>query len=421
VKGSNQYSVFNAAVLPTEHFEYWLLNTRPLALLRERAFSPYMKTLFAAALLALATSAFGAEVRLQRAPDGALQPQAVMDARGVLHLVYLKGEPKECDVLYARRNAGKTEFGPPLRVNSQPGSAVAVGTIRGAQFALGKAGRVHVVWNGSGQATPKPPTQSAPLLYTRLDDSGTAFEPQRNLIHSTLHLDGGGTVAADATGNVYVLWHGAPENNQAGETGRAVFLARSRDDGKTFERERAVSPEESGACGCCGMRAFADAAGTVFALFRTASTVLNRDMMLLVSRDQGETFKGDYVHRWRIGQCPMSSVHFVAANGKMFGAWETAGAVQFAALDAAVVKAITPASPTAPGKGRHPVLAVNQRGETLVVWTEGTGWQRGGAVAWQVFGADGKPTVEPHRRTGVPIWGLAAAVPEPDGAFTVIY
>jgi hypothetical protein len=382
-----------------------------------------MKTLLAAVLVVLATSALAlaAEVRLQRAPAGALQPQAVMDARGGLHLAYLKGDPKACDVFYARREAGKAEFGAPLRVNSQSGSAVAVGTIRGAQFALGKGGRVHVVWNGSGQATPKPPTQSAPLLYTRLNDAGTAFEPQRNLINSTLHLDGGGTVAADAAGNVYVLWHGAPENNQAGETGRAVFLARSRDDGKTFERERAVSPEASGACGCCGMRAFADTAGHVFALFRTASTALNRDMMLLVSRDRGESFKGDYVHRWRIGQCPMSSEHFVAAGGKVLGAWETAGAVQFAALDATTVKAIAPVSPTAPGKGRHPALAVNKAGETLVVWSEGTGWQRGGAVAWQVFGADGRPSGEPQRRDGVPVWGLAAVVAEPDGAFTVIY
>jgi hypothetical protein len=365
-------------------------------------------------------SASAAEVRVQRAPAGALQPQAIMDGRGVLHLVYLKGDPKACDVFYARRDAGKSEFSPPLRVNSQPGSAVAIGTIRGAQFALGKGGRVHVVWNGSGQAAPKPATQSAPLLYGRLNDAGAAFEPQRNLISNTLHLDGGGTVAADKDGNVYALWHSAPEGSQ-GETSRAVFLARSKDDGRTFERERAVSPEASGACGCCGMRAFADAQGNVLALFRTASTALDRHMMLLVSRDHGQTFKGDYVHQWRVGQCPMSSEAFAEMGGKVFGAWETAGPVQFAALDASTVKAAPPVSPTMMAKGKHPAVAVNQAGETLVVWTEGTGWQRGGALAWQLFGADGKPAGQPQRRDGVPVWGLAAAVAEPDGAFTVLY
>lgn len=385
-------------------------------------FAGGMKTLSIAAFAAVFSLCLAtAEVRVQRAPAGALQPQALMDARGTLHLVYLKGDPKTCDVFYARREPGKSEFTPPLRVNSQPGSAVAVGTIRGAQFALGKGGRVHVVWNGSGQAEPKPPTQSMPLLYARLNDTGTAFEPQRNLISATQHLDGGGTVAADAEGNVYALWHSAPPDNKAGEVGRAVFLARSRDDGKTFEREREVSPEASGACGCCGMRAFADAQGNVFALFRTASTALDRHMMLLVSRDRGEHFKGDYVHQWRVGQCPMSSEAFTEMGGKVFGAWETAGPVQFAALDASTVKAAPPVSPAMMAKGKHPVVAANKAGETLLVWTEGTGWQRGGAVAWQVFGADGKPAGEPQRRDGVPTWGLAAAVAEPDGSFTVLY
>ena len=383
-----------------------------------------MKTLSTAVfatVLSLWIDASAAEVRVQRAPAGALQPQAIMEARGTLHLVYLKGDPKACDVFYARREPGKIEFGAPLRVNSQPGSAVAIGTIRGAQFALGKGGRAHVVWNGSAQALPKPTTQSSPLLYTRLSDTGSAFEPQRNLIGATQHLDGGGTVAADKEGNVYAFWHSAPQNNQTGEVGRAVFLARSKDDGKTFEQEREVSPEASGACGCCGMRAFVDTKGNVFALFRMASTPLDRDMMLLVSRDHGERFKGDYVHRWRVGQCPMSSEFFTEAGGRVFGAWETAGPIQFAALDVTAVKSAPPSSPAVMVKGKHPAIAVNNSGETLVVWTEGTGWQRGGALAWQTFGADGKPTAQPQRRDGVPVWGLAAAVAEPDGSFTVLY
>lgn len=385
-------------------------------------FAGCMKTLSALALAVFVSvgGASAAEVRAQRAPAGALQPQAIMDAGGVLHLVYLKGDAKACDVFYSRREVGQSEFSTPLRVNSQPGSAMAVGTIRGAQFALGKGGRVHVVWNGSGQAAPKPATQSAPLLYTRINEAGTAFEPQRNLINSTLHLDGGGTVAADKDGNVYALWHGAPVGSQ-GEVNRAVFLARSRDDGKTFERERVVSPEASGACGCCGMRAFADAQGNVFALFRTASTALDRHMMLLVSRDHGGTFKGDYVHQWKVGQCPMSSEAFTEMGGKVFGAWETAGPVQFASLDASAVKATAPLSPMTMAKGKHPVVAVNKAGETLLVWTEGTGWQRGGSLAWQVFGVDGKPAGAAQRRDGIPVWGLAAAVAEPGGSFTVLY
>jgi hypothetical protein len=77
--------------------------------------------------------------------------------------------------------------------------------------------------------------------------------------------------------------------------------------------------------------------------------------------------------------------------------------------------------PTSTVKGKHPVAAVNKAGETLLVWTEGTAWQRGGAVAWQLFSTDGKPTGTAQRRDGVPTWGLAAVVAEPDGAFTILY
>src|SRR5438034_784538 len=72
------------------------------------------------------------KVNLVRTPNNGLQPQAVMDERGTLHLIYLAGEPGTNDVFYVRRAAGKTDFSAPLRVNSQPGSAVAIGTIRGA-------------------------------------------------------------------------------------------------------------------------------------------------------------------------------------------------------------------------------------------------------------------------------------------------
>jgi hypothetical protein len=98
------------------------------------------------------------------------------------------------------------------------------------------------------------------MLYTRLNDVGTAFEPQRNLITAAVVLDGGGSVAADAAGNVYVFWH-APEPGKKGEGNRRVWVAASADEGKTFAAERAASTEPTGACGCCGLRAFADRKG----------------------------------------------------------------------------------------------------------------------------------------------------------------
>ena len=65
-----------------------------------------------------------------------------------------------------------------------------------------------------------------------------------------------------------------------------------------------------------------------------------------------------------------------------------------------------------PGKSRkHPAIAVSTSGDTLVVWAEGTGWQRGGDLARQVFDKNGKAT-DQHGRAlrGIPVWGLPTAV-----------
>ena len=138
-------------------------------------------------LLGLALSLAAGEldrVQLLRAPDGGIQPQAAVDGKGVVHLIYYKGEAGGGDIFYAQRQPGADAFAKPVRVNSRPGSAMAVGTIRGAQMAVGKNGRVHVAWDGLGKgAAPLmlDGKKVSPFLYTRLNDAGTGFEPERNL------------------------------------------------------------------------------------------------------------------------------------------------------------------------------------------------------------------------------------------------
>ena len=58
----------------------------------------------------------------------------------------------------------------------------------------------------------------------------------------------------------------------------------------------------------------------------------------------------------------------------------------------------------------------------ILVWTEGTGWNRGGGLAWQVYDKAGKPTASAGRRPGaIPVWGLPAVIAEPNGDFTIFH
>ena len=390
-----------------------------------------MKAIFRVVLLVLSCLSAGLSapavavgiiaVRTERVPQGGLQPQSIVDATGVVHLVWFKGKPNGGDLFYARKERGAADFSEPLRVNSEPGSGIAVGTIRGANLALGQNGRVHVAWNGA-KSVPGATYPGVPMWYARLDDSGKRFEPQRNLITFAGGLDGGGSVAADQSGRVHVLWHGAPATNAAGEAGRAVFIASSADDGKTFASEVPASPSDSGACGCCGMKAFSDQKGTLFALFRSASTKMDRDEILMASRDGGRRFETLNLSPWKVASCPMSSAAFCETKDSVFAAWETAGQIEFTRIDAATLKTGNIFSPPGAGRRKHPVLATNHRGETLLAWTEGTGWQRGGTLAWQVFNAGGQPTNEKGRiADAIPVWGLPAAVALPDGSFTLFH
>lgn len=362
------------------------------------------------------------QVRVVRVPDAGIQPQVQPDAEGRVHLIYFKGDSKAGDVFYVRSDDGGATFTKPLRVNSQPRSAIAIGAIRGPRLAVGKAGRAHVAWMGSETAAPKVRGKSAPMLYSRLNDTGDAFEPQRNVIQRYPGLDGGGAVAADADGNVYVGWH-APEKGDA-EADRQVWITRSSDDGKTFALETAAAPPGVGTCGCCGMTMAAGPNGRVYVLFRSAREMVNRDMYLLASTDGGKTFKVARTDPWQIGSCVMSTSHFAAVgSGEAVGVWETQNQIRIGRATPDGAKASEPVS--VPGKGggrKHPAVAVNRQGEFVVAWAEDTRWNRGGSVAWQVFDREGRPVDgKLGRADGLLAWNVPAAFAAPDGSFRVAY
>ena len=364
------------------------------------------------------------QVTTARVPHGGLQPQAAVDAQGVVHLVYLKGDPATADVFYVRSADAGATWSDATRVNSEPGSAVAMGTVRGAHLAVGPDGRPHVAWMGSRQAKPRGPGDATPMLYARLADGGEAFEPQRNVIAQKVGLDGGGSVAVDAAGRVHVAWH-APADAGGKEEDRAVWLATSADGGRSFAPETCLSAERLGVCACCGMRLFADG-DRLLALYRTADQTVNRDIHLLVRPAEGGPAAEQELAPVKVGMCIMSTAAIARSPAGPVVLWESNKQIQWAAVDPKTGKVDPAAVRTIPGDGqggrKHPAAAVNRDGQVLVVWAEGTGWQKGGAVAWQLFdAATGRPTAgATGRQGGLPAWSLPAVIAKPDGSFLVL-
>jgi len=358
------------------------------------------------------------QVGLLRMPQDGFQPQTVLDRDGALHMIYFKGDASAGDIEYVRRAADGKDFSQPIRVNSEPESAVAIGTVRGPQIAIGRNGRVYVIWFGS-RAHGSPP-DTIPVFFSRMNNSDKAFEPQRNLMQYARGGDGGISIAADARGTVYAVWHAM--GAEPGEGHRRVYLARSTDDGKTFAREVPISPPALGACGCCGMRAFADQRGTLFILYRAAAENVHRDMTLLISTDQGVTFHDTTVGPWELNACPMSTAYLSEGGERVRAAWETAGQVYFDSVEPDSHKVTTPiAAPGESNNRKHPAVAANVHGQVLMVWTEGTGWSRGGSLAWQLFDNAGNPVTAEGHAPGVPVWGLPSVFADRKGNFTIVY
>ncbi|NOT62828.1 MAG: hypothetical protein HOP19_21680, partial [Acidobacteria bacterium] len=128
----------------------------------------------------------------------------------------------------------------------------------------------------------------------------------------------------------------------------------------------------------------------------------------------GRSFTGRLLDRWEINACPMSSAMLAdSAAGVVVAAWETQGQVYFASQSDKTPNAATGAA----GKNRHPALAVNARGESLLVWTEGIGWKRGGTLAY----AQGQPLGERGTAQGIAVWSFEAVIEEIDNCFTILY
>ncbi len=350
-----------------------------------------------------------ASTRCEEVPEKGLQPEVVASSDGTVHLVYLRGDPKAAEVRYTWRKAGEA-WHPSLTVNTIAGSAIAIGTIRGPQLALGKNGTVHVLWNGTATGKLAP----APLWYARKLAGAEGFAKQQDLLGESVALDGGASLTASEDGKVYVVWHGLAGGAISGEKDRLIFLRTSLNDGVSFPPAEVINRATPGICACCSLRVALSTTGEPNILVRTAISADRRPMTLYVR--SGQQWASREIDLWNISACPMSSAALVAHDRKMLGAWETAGQIRAAWISERGGVPITLAAKNA----KHPAMAVDQQGHILIVWVEGTGWNRGGSVAWQECDQELKPIGPLGQAIGVPVWGKAAVYAENQNEFVIL-
>ena len=214
---------------------------------------------------------------------------------------------------------GGDTFGAPVTVSS-PKSGVSASGENGANL-YAKGMNVYALWQqraGNGPAV---------IALGRSANMGASFEPPiivSDKPASDTSFSGFASMGVAPNGDIYAVWLDGRDNGINPPGTFSVYLARSRDRGKSFEKNVRVAGH---ACPCCRPSlAFGDH-GQVVVSYRRVSDEGERDIAVVASAD-GQSF-GEPVRvgddHWKIEACPEAGASMAYSRGVLYIAWFSAG------------------------------------------------------------------------------------------------
>lgn len=319
-------------------------------------------------------------VRVVATPEGGEVPDAEVDSAGNLHVAFVSGQ----DAYYIKSSDKGQTFTTPIRINSEAETVHPSNSYRGPDLAVGKNGRVHVIWYVNAYQRKLPQSEWG-VFYSHIDPGAKAFAPARNLNHKP---SDNYSLAANDKGEVAVVW-------MAGK----LFLTSSKDNGESFSTTETISNADP--CECCASRAVFSEAGALLIDYRDKANN-QRDMQLLsrFPRERDFTRQKISATPWQVNACPMTGTFIGGGSKGLVTAWETKGQIFYTRLD----QKGTPAKEISVSpQGKWPIALEGKDGTVLVSWKSGS------TVWWQLFdsrdqrvgSAQSKPSGNANRHAGV--------------------
>jgi hypothetical protein len=229
------------------------------------------------------------------------------------------------------------------------------------------SGEVIALW---GEGNPNPKNKySGIVFYTQSFDNGKTWNNPQPLVKDTASYDQRYyDVALLPNGEAAVIWLDNRKTNE--EDGSGLFFATTKGN-KGFGEGQMISQQ---CCQCCRTDLFIDKQGGIHALYRGIIQDSIRDMVHIVSTDDGKSFSAPERisnDNWVIKGCPHTGPAMTENEDGIHFAWFTGGRNRgcFYTKSADNGKTFT-MHDSINSAGSHPQITSTPSGELIVVWDE---------------------------------------------------
>jgi hypothetical protein len=229
------------------------------------------------------------------------------------------------------------------------------------------SGEVIAIW---GASNPNPKNKySGIVYYAQSFDEGKSWSEPRLLVSDTSSIDQRYfDVALLPDGEAGIIW--LDNRKTTDKEGSAVFFATT--SGKNgFGNEKIISQP---ACQCCRTDLYIDHLGNYHVLYRGIIKDSIRDMLHMVSVDEGKTFGQPQTiseDNWVIYGCPHTGPSQTSNEKGMHFAWFTGGAVKGTFYNNSSVKGVGFSKRDSISvRGMHPQIATLNDGNLAIAWDE---------------------------------------------------
>jgi hypothetical protein len=264
----------------------------------------------------------------------AAEPAIATGSDGTTYVVWVEHRPDGgADVMIDQFDRTGRSTGSAVRINPQSGEAIAW---RGdpPTVAVASDGAVYVGWTASLGAQ----AHASNLYLSVSRDKGRSFEaPVKVNDDEKPGPHGMHSLAIATDGSIYLAWldeRNSPPvladqnkvNHKHMEGNREVFVAHSRDGGKTFSENSRIGHD---VCPCCKTSLAISNNGRIYAGWRQVLPGNLRHIAVASSSDHGQTFTAPVIvsdDQWALAGCPVSGCSLsVSPDASLQVVWYSAG------------------------------------------------------------------------------------------------